>query len=121
MYTYTCMPLSLSICMYVCMYVYIYLSIYLSIYVSMYLCINNIISAFLIPTFVYCTALDRVDMVPCPSGGTKRATSVNTPLLRPQSSEGKFAMSREIEPAHRSFRRRRSCTFNGSGTLGALW
>ena len=32
----------------------------------------------------------------CSTGGTKRATSVNTPLLRPQSSEGKFTMSREI-------------------------
>ena len=45
-----------------------------------------------------------------PSGGTKRATSVNMPLLRLQSSE-KFTMSREIEPAHGSFRRHGSCTF----------
>ena len=33
------------------------------------------------------------------------------PLLRLQSSERKFTMSREIEPVRRSFRRRRSCTF----------
>ena len=32
-------------------------------------------------------------------------------LLRLQSSEGKFTMSREIEPGRRSFRRHRSCTF----------
>ena len=44
-------------------------------------------------------------------GGTKRATSVNMPLLRLQSSEGKFAMSREIEPVRRSFCRRGSGTF----------
>ena len=45
------------------------------------------------------------------SGGTKRATSVNTPLLQLQSSEGKSTMPREIEPARKSFCRRRSCTF----------
>ena len=49
------------------------------------------------------------------SGGTKRATRVNMPLLRLQSSEGKFTMSREIEPVRRSFRR------HGSGTFGAFW
>ena len=38
------------------------------------------------------------------SGGTKRATStVNAPFPRLQSSEGKFEMSREIEPVRRSF------------------
>ena len=36
------------------------------------------------------------------SGGTKRATYVNMPLLRLQSPEGKFTMSHEIEPARRS-------------------
>ena len=46
----------------------------------------------------------------CMSGGTKRATCVNVPLLRLQSSEDQFAMSREIEPVRRSFCRRRSCT-----------
>ena len=45
------------------------------------------------------------------SGGTIRDTSMNTPLLRLQSSEGKFTRSREIEPVRRSFCRRRSCTF----------
>ena len=44
------------------------------------------------------------------SGSTRRATSANMPLLRLQSSEGKFTTSREIEPVRRSFRRRRSCT-----------
>ena len=44
------------------------------------------------------------------SGGTKRATSANMPPLRLQSSEGKFTMSREIEPVRRSFRRSGSCT-----------
>ena len=38
-------------------------------------------------------------------------TSVNTPLPRLQSSEGKFTMSREIEPVRRSFCRHGSCTF----------
>ena len=33
------------------------------------------------------------------------------PLLRLQSSEGKFTTSREIEPVRRSFRRHGSCTF----------
>ena len=46
-----------------------------------------------------------------PPGGTERATSVNTPLLQLQSSEGKFKMSREIEPVRRSFCRHGSCTF----------
>ena len=51
----------------------------------------------------------------CPwtsSGSTKCATFVNmTPLLRPQSSEGKFnAVSRGIEPVRRSLRRRGSRT-----------
>ena len=36
---------------------------------------------------------------------------LNIPLLRLQSSEGKFTMSREIEPVRRSFRRHGSCTF----------
>ena len=45
------------------------------------------------------------------SGGTKRATSINTPLLRLQSSEGKLTMPREIEPVRRSFHGRRSCAF----------
>ena len=43
-------------------------------------------------------------------GGTKRATSANMPLVRLQSSEGKFATSREIEPVRRSFCRHRSRT-----------
>ena len=41
----------------------------------------------------------------------QRASSVNMPLLRLQSSEGRFTRSREIEPVRRSFCRRRSCTF----------
>ena len=45
------------------------------------------------------------------SGGTKCATSVNIQLLRLQSSEGKFTMSREIEPIRRSFSIHRSGTF----------
>ena len=45
------------------------------------------------------------------SGGNKRATSVNMPLLRPQSSEGKFTASRKIESVRRSLRGHRSCTF----------
>ena len=44
------------------------------------------------------------------SGRTKRATTVDIPLPRLQSSEGKYTTSREIETVHRSFRRRRSCT-----------
>ena len=48
-------------------------------------------------------------------GGAKHATSVQMPLLRLRSSEGKCAVSREIEPVRRSFRRRGSCTF------GAFW
>ena len=36
---------------------------------------------------------------------------LNVPLLRLQSSEWKFTVSREIEPVRRSFCRRRSCTF----------
>ena len=40
-----------------------------------------------------------------PPGGTNRAPSANTPLLRLQSSEGKFTTSREVEPARRSFYR----------------
>ena len=46
-----------------------------------------------------------------PSGGTKRATSESTPLLRLQSTEGKFTTSHEIEPVRRSFRRHGSSTF----------
>ena len=38
-------------------------------------------------------------------GGTKRATSVNVPVLSLQSSEWTFTMSREIEPVRRSLRR----------------
>ena len=45
------------------------------------------------------------------SGGTKCATSGNTPLLRPQSSGGKFTTSLEIEPVCRSFCRHGSRTF----------
>ena len=45
------------------------------------------------------------------SGGIKRATCVDMPPLRLQSSEQKFTMPREIEPARRSFRRRRSWMF----------
>ena len=45
------------------------------------------------------------------SGGTKRATSANVPLLGLQSSEGRFPTPREIEPGRRSFCRRGSCTF----------
>ena len=37
--------------------------------------------------------------------------SVNMPLPRLQSSEGKFNMSHEIESVRRSFRRHGSCTF----------
>ena len=48
-------------------------------------------------------------------GGTKHATSLNMPLLRLQSSEGKFTMSREIEPHLRKWRVYRS------GTFGAFW
>ena len=44
------------------------------------------------------------------SGGAKRATSAKVPLPRLQSSEGKFAMSREVEPLRRSFCRHDSCT-----------
>ena len=55
------------------------------------------------------------------SGGTKRATSVNVPLLRLRSSEGKFTMSREMKPVRRSFCRHGSCTITGSGTSGAFW
>ena len=45
------------------------------------------------------------------SVGTERATSVNTPLLRLQSSEGNFTRSREIEPVRRSLCRHRSRRF----------
>ena len=46
------------------------------------------------------------------SGGPRRAASVNVPLLRLQSSEGKFASSREIGPVRRrSYCRHGSCTF----------
>ena len=62
------------------------------------------------------------------SGGTKRATSENMPLLRLQSSEGKFTMPREIEPIRRPFCKHRSCTFKEvarlvpSGLFGCrLW
>ena len=54
------------------------------------------------------------------------APNVNMPLLRLQSSEGKFAISREIEPARRSFCRRGGRTFTEvarlvpSGTGGRL-
>ena len=48
------------------------------------------------------------------SGGTKRATSANMPLLRLQSSEEKFTMPREIEPVRRSFCRHGSCTFKAN-------
>ena len=58
-----------------CVYVYIYMCIYIYIYIY--------------------------PSVRTGSGGTKRATSANMPLLRPQSSEGKFTMSREIEPVSR--------------------
>ena len=55
-------------------------------------------------------------------GGTKRATSAHTPLLRLRSSEGNIAMSREIEPVRRSFCRHGRCTFTGGlrcrGALG---
>ena len=44
------------------------------------------------------------------AGGTKHATSANVPLLRPRSSEGKFAAYHEVEPVRRSLRRL------GSGT-----
>ena len=73
-------------------------------------------------------------------GGTKRATSVNTPLLRLQSSEARKikttknvcvcraprpektifrrpAMSKNIELVRRSFRRRGSCTLAEAGRL----
>ena len=46
------------------------------------------------------------------SGGTECATSANEPLLRLQSSEGKFTTSREVELVRRSFRRHGSCTFS---------
>ena len=55
------------------------------------------------------------------SGGIKRATSVNMLLLRLQSSEGNFTMSREIEPVRRSFCRRRKLHVYGTGTFGAFW
>ena len=54
-------------------------------------------------------------------GGTKRATSVSMPLLRLQSSEGKSATSREIEPVRGSLRRVRKSHVHGSGKFGAFW
>ena len=53
----------------------------------------------------------------CVSGGTKLDTSVSVPLLRLQSSEGKFTTSLEIEPVRRSLCRRRSCTFTDAARL----
>ena len=52
-----------------------------------------------------CPCADRrlFDRSPDSSGSTKRATSGHMPLLRLQSSEGKFTMSCEIEPVRRSF------------------
>ena len=58
-----------------------------------------------------CLSIGYVLLLLKVSGGTKRATFVNAPLLRLQSSEGKFTMSHEIEPVRRSLRRSRSCTF----------
>ena len=43
--------------------------------------------------------------------------SVNMPLLRLQSSQGKFAMSAEINPVRRSFCRHGSCTFTEEARL----
>ena len=53
----------------------------------------------------------RTHLTKSGSGGTKRATFVNMPLLRLQSSEGKFTMCREIEPVRRPICRHGSCTF----------
>ena len=55
------------------------------------------------------------------SGGTKRATSANMPLLRLQSSEGKFTMSREIGQYAGPSAGTEVARFYGSGTLGAFW
>ena len=54
------------------------------------------------------------------SGGTERATSVNIPLLRLQSSEGEFAMSREIKPVRRSCYRHGCFMFTEVARLGLL-
>ena len=53
------------------------------------------------------------------SGGTKRATSANTPLQRLQSSEMKFTMSRDIETAQVPPQARKSHGDRG-GTFGAF-
>ena len=82
----------MCIYIYICMYVYMYICIYIYIHTYMR-----------------------------QSGGTKLATSVNMPLLRPQSSGDKLATYREIEPACRSFCRHGSCTFTEHGTAGAFW
>ena len=55
------------------------------------------------------------------SGGTRRATSANTPLLRLQSSEGKFTMSREYRARTQALLQARKLHVYRSGTSGAFW
>ena len=55
------------------------------------------------------------------SGGTKRATSINMPRLRLQSSEGKFTTSREFEPVlPQVLPQAQKLHIHGSGTFGAF-
>ena len=116
------------------LYIYIYTHVYMCIYIYIYTLYsythhtNNSndskesLSAALengVAATGYLAAPRRMEL--CggkqASGGTKRATSKNVPLLRLQSSEGKFTMSREIEPIRRSFCRRRSRAFTEVASL----
>ena len=54
-------------------------------------------------------------------GGTKHATSVDMRLLRLQSSEGKLATSREVEPVRGSLCRRGGRTRTEVARFGAFW
>ena len=60
-----------------------------------------------------CTGMlvQRARAAPLRSATKKRTTSANMPLLRLQSSEGKFTMSREIERTRRPFCRHGSSMF----------
>ena len=88
-----------------CVYVYIYIYIHTYIHTHIHIYIHTYRYTY---NYIY---IYIYTCISCISGGAKCATFVNMPVLHPQSSEGKFATSREIEPVRRSLRRRGSRTF----------
>ena len=115
------------VCVYVCIYVYMYICMHVCMCVCMYVCmyvciyVHGALRGYALrkkhAERCGTMSLGIRDKMAHLSGGTKRATSPKIPLLRLQSSEGKFTTSREIEPARRSCRRRRSCTITKAACL----